>query len=269
MKKQIAEIKAQPRDTYKDLPHPTLFHEILQSNLQDADKSTERLTDEAQIVVGAGTITTAWALCAATYYLLTSPQALQKLRTELYDAIPNPNVSVPLPVLEQLPYLTAVIQEAIRLSYGVSSRLQRISPDKAMLFTDTQNNKTWSIPPGTPVGMTSVLIHHDASIFPDSRTYRPERWIENPGLDKYLVSFSKGSRQCLGINLAYAEMYLCLSGIFRRFGSGGEHGVGLEGDEGVLELYETDLTDVEIVADCFVPLAKEDTKGVRIKVVKS
>ena len=269
MKKQIIEIKAQPKDTYKDLTHPTLFHEILQSNLPDADKSTERLTDEAQIVVGAGTATTAWALSVATYYLLTCPKTLKKLKTELDSAIPNPNVSVPLPVLEQLPYLTAVIQEAIRLSYGVSSRLQRISPDKVMLYTDTRNNKTWSIPPGTPVGMTSVLIHHDPSIFPDSRTYCPERWIENPGLDKYLVSFSKGSRQCLGINLAYAEMYLCLSSVFRRFGSGGKQAFRHEGDEGVLELYETGLTDVEIKADGFVPLTKEGTKGIRIKVVKN
>ena len=268
MTEQVVEVKGQPQDTYKNLAHPTVFHEILQSNLPDAEKAIERLTDEAFVVVGAGTLTTAWALSVATSHLLTSSDILKKLKTELNDAIPDPNVSVPLPVLEQLPYLTAVIQEAIRLSYGVSSRLQRISPDKVMLFTDTRNNYTWSIPPGTPVGMTSVLIHHDESIFPDSKTFRPKRWIENPNLDKYLVSFSKGSRQCLGINLAYAEMYLCLFSIFRRYGSGGKHGVKFEGDEGVLELYETELADVEIEADGFVALPRKGTKGVRIKVVK-
>ena len=219
-------------------------------------------------MVGAGTVTTACALSVATYHLLTSSRTLEKLKAELSGAIPNPNTAASLPVLEQLPYLNAVVQEAFRLSYGVSTRLQRISPDKAMLFTDTRNGKKWIIPPGTPVGMTSVHIHEDQSIFPDFSVFRPERWLENPHLDKFLLSFSKGSRQCLGINLAYAEMYVCLSNIFRRFGSGGEKGFRLESDEGVLELWETDLTDVEIKGDGFVPLMKEGSKGVRIKVRK-
>ena len=268
VKEQIIQIKAEPKETYKNLAHPTLFHEILQSNLPDSDKSTMRLTDEAQIVVGAGTLTTSWTLSVAVYHLLASPPVLRKLKLELVAAIPDPNATVSLAELEKLPYLHAVIQEALRLSYGVSSRLQRISPHEPMLFTDSTNGKTWVIPPGYPVGMTSVLVHHDESIFPNSRAFDPERWIKNPRLDQFLVSFSKGSRQCLGINLAYAELYLCLSTIFRRFGSGGNNGVKFKDDEGVLELYETDLGDVEIEADGFLPLAREGSKGIRIRTGK-
>lgn len=260
------QVKSQPRSTYQDLPHPTLFHEILQSNLPESDKTVSRLKDEAAIVVGAGTLTTAWALSVATYHLIASPRILTALKAELKSAIPDPDASVTLPLLEKLPYLTAVIQEAVRLSYGVSTRLQRVSPDKPMLFTDSASGKEWSIPPGTPVGMTSTLIHQDESIFPNAGAFIPERWIESPRLDRYLVSFSKGSRQCLGINLAYAEMYLCLGAIFRRFGSGGENGVRYREDEGVLELFETTLRDVEIEADGFVPLAARGSEGIRIKV---
>jgi hypothetical protein len=57
---------------------------------------------------------------------------------------------------------------------------------------------------------------------------------------------------------------LCLSGIFRRFGSGD---VGGKDDEGVLELSETDVTDVEIKGDLFFPLVKEDSKDIRVKVL--
>lgn len=39
--------------------------------------------------------------------------------------------------------------------------------------------------------------------------------------------------------------------IFRRFG---------------LELYETDITDVELKHDFFIPFAKLDSKGVRVRV---
>lgn len=48
--------------------------------------------------------------------------------------------------------------------------------------------------------------------------------------------------------LAWAELYLCLASIFRRSGSSNVRG---KDDEGVLELIETDVTDVEIVAGCY------------------
>ena len=266
IEKQIVQIKAQPLSSYQDLSHPTIFHELLQSSLPESDKSVSRLRDEAWIVAGAGTITTAWTLSVATFHLLSSPRVLAKLKTELNSAITGHNSEIPLPSLEKLPYLGAVVQEAVRISYGVSTRLQRISPDKPLRFTDIKTGKKWTIPMNTPVGMTSTLIHHDESIFPDSSAFVPERWIENPRLDRYLVSFTKGSRQCLGINLAYAELYMCLSAIFSRFGSGGPDGIRFDGDEGVLELYETTLRDVEIARDAFSPVAAKDSKGIRFRV---
>ncbi len=168
---------------------------------------------------------------------------------------------MPQAILENLPYLTGVIKEGLRLSYGVSTRLQRI-PLEPLTFGD--GHRDWIIPAGTPVGMTSVLINQDESIFPDWREFKPERWIENPKLDRYMVAFSKGTRQCVGMPLAYAEMYLWLSGVYRRFGS---TEVRFEGDEGILELVDTDISDVELAADCFVPNVKRGSKGVQIRVL--
>jgi cytochrome P450 len=122
-----------------------------------------------------------------------------------------------LATLEQLPYLTACIQEGLRLSYGTSTRLQRSCPNETLTFND--GKKDWAIPPRTPVSMTSVLIHHNEEIFPNSHSFIPERWLEQPHLDRYLVSFSKGSQQCISITLVYAEMYLALAKIFRYYRS--------------------------------------------------
>ena len=109
---------------------------------------------------------------------------------------------------------SAIICEGLRLSYGVSSRSQRISPHEPLHFKSNiissklkneQNTVVeYQIPPGTPVGMTSVLIHHNPGLFPDPKTFSPERWLNDKGqrcreLDGYMMSFSKGSRQCIGI----------------------------------------------------------------------
>lgn len=89
--------------------------------------------------------------------------------------------------------------------------------------------------------MNSVLLHHNPIIFPNPRSFLPQRWIDNPRLGKYLVSFTKGSRQCLGINLAYAELYLCLASIVLSFPD--------------MQLTSTTVEDVEFRADYFVPRA--------------
>jgi cytochrome P450 len=109
--------------------------------------------------------------------------------------------------------------------------------------------------------MSAWFVHHDEAIFPNSHEYIPERWLDNPRLDKYMVSFTKGTRQCVGINLAYAVMYMTTAAIFRRYG-GPDSGDSKER----LELFETTKDDVVMVADKFVPWVKEGTKGIRVLV---
>lgn len=35
----------------------------------------------------------------------------------------------------------------------------------------------WTIPPGTPVFMSSIDINMDASVFPEPQVFDPERWM--------------------------------------------------------------------------------------------
>lgn len=269
---QIQAIKAgtdEGREAKHTYSHDTIFHSILDSKLPPGERTAERLADDAQVLMMAGTLTTAWTLEVIMYWLITLPDVLAKLKVELCEAIPNPAHAIPLTALEQLPYLTAVIKEGLRLTYGVSCRLARSDPDKPMLFTDKSTGNSYTIPRNTPVGMTSVQIHHDESIFPDSHRFHPERWLDSSAkernLDRYMVSFTAGSRQCAGKELAWAELYLCLSAIWRRWGSGL---YTEEGDDGVFVLWETGIRDVEIEADHFLPFQGKGTQGIRVKVLK-
>lgn len=253
-----------------DKEHPTIYHEILGSKLPGQEKTLDRLAQEAQITIGAGTLATAWTLSVGFFHLLspTSAPMLQKLREELKAVIPDPDGSIDLVILERLPYLTACVKESLRLGNGTSTRLQRIAPEETLLFKDPGTGKQWPIPPGTPVSLSSLIIHRDESIFPQAGKFRPERWIENPGLDRYLLTFSKGSRQCLGMHLAYAEMYLAMARVFRSFGTKELEALGEKSDMGKIELFETDERDVVCVADLMVPAVWEGTQGIRIRVTE-
>lgn len=183
---------------YEEKEHPTIFYEIIHStDLPAAEKTPKRLESEAASILGAGAVTTAWTLTVAMYHLTVNPQKLERLRSEIRSIMPDPqNEPAKLQQLEQLPYLTCVIMESLRLSNGVSHRLARIAPDRSIYFRD------WEIPRGTPVGMTSTLIHQTPDIFPQPFEFVPERWLDpedRKRLERYLVPFSRGTRQCAGI----------------------------------------------------------------------
>ena len=140
-------------------------------------------------------------LAAITYHLLADPTVLAKLRAELLVAIPDPASPPPYPTIEALPYLTAVVQEGLRLHPAGSLRMQRIAPTEDLVYTDPSTGKTWLIPAGTTVSMTAKLLHQLEDVWgKDHNEYRPERWLGENGrrLGKHLMTFSKGSRICLG-----------------------------------------------------------------------
>ena len=167
--------------------------------IPQSEKSPYRMKCEAMQFVSAGTDTVSNTMHVITYHVISSSAILQRLREEILTVQPNPTQPIKFSSLERLPYLTGIILEGLRLGYGVSTRLPRIAPDRVIKYKD------WEIPPGTPVGMTSVLIHQNESVFPEPARFNPDRWVdlkERQRLEKYLASFSRGTRQCLGIKYA-------------------------------------------------------------------
>ncbi len=225
-----------------------IFYDVLSNpNVRPEEKETDHLQDEAQTIIGAGTVTTGHILAIVTFYIISNPSIQSRLEAEI-EGIMFHTVGKPKwHQLEQLPYLTAVITEALRIGYGVSHRLQRIFPDTVLQYNG------YDIPTMTPVSMTGVLIHDNTSLFPNPRTFNPERFIEQPQLKKYLVPFSKGSRQCAGLNLAYAELYLTLAAMFAP-------------GRPKFELFETDISDVETKHDFLNTCPRLDSKGIRVTI---
>ncbi|EEH06444.1 benzoate 4-monooxygenase cytochrome P450 [Histoplasma capsulatum G186AR] len=250
----------------------TLIDQILDSNLEVEEKTPERILQEIRSTTAAGIETTSNALTVITYHLLDNPDKLQKLQNELSILEDGGNSEQQVHELGKLPYLVCLLvygtqidrrlrsslrdcgndgQWKVMLSYGVSTRLQRKSPEQAIQY------KNYCIPPGTPVGMTSVLMHHNETIFPNSCKFVPERWLdlqERKRLERYLVSFGKGSRRCVGQRLAQTTLLIAIATIFRKF---------------ELQLWGTLKNDIEISHDLFVPRPKNTKSiGLQVRVLK-
>ena len=104
------------------------------------------------------------------------------------------------------------------------------------------------------MSMQDVLF--DPEIFPSPETFNPDRWLdaeaEGKRLDRYLVTFSKGNRSCIGINIAYSEMYLIAAALVTRFD---------------MQLHDfNQKRDLDTVRDAFIGLPSKESRGVRVKI---
>ncbi len=164
---------------------------------------------------------------------------MQKLRSELQTVPPTASWSE----LERLPYLSAVIWEGNRLNFGLTFRSCRIAP------TETLRYGNYILPPGTPVSTMSLFVNVSEQYFPDPWKFDPERWLGPESMErrKFMTSFGKGSRRCIGVNVAHLELYLAIAAMARYD----------------LELFETDILDVEFRHEYMTFQPRLDSKGVR------
>ncbi|RLL99169.1 hypothetical protein CFD26_106052 [Aspergillus turcosus] len=194
----------------------TVFHQLLRPDAAEGYKvpTIEELNDDAYVFIVAAADTTGNAMAIAAYNVVSNPEIYERLTAELRGKFPDPEAKMDFVTLEKLPYLTAVIKEALRLSFGVVGRLPRVVPKSGAEFHG------YLFPEGTIVSMSSWMLHRNEDLFPNAETFDPTRW-QNPAtcnaLEKHLFAFGKGPRQCVGMQLAYSELYITLGRVFRQF----------------------------------------------------
>lgn len=120
----------------------------------------------------------------------------------------------------KVPYLEAVINEAIRLTPAAGFSLSRVSPPAGCQLNQ------YFIPPGYVVGMNPWPVNYDTGYFgPDAAEFKPERWLgDHPtqtldgaprSMKNYIeagwLSFGAGGRVCIGRHLAVFLMVKIIS----------------------------------------------------------
>ncbi|KAI0869644.1 trichodiene oxygenase [Hypoxylon argillaceum] len=192
----------------------TIVHEILESKLDPKEKEFKRVYLDVTATNGAGFETTGAVLRLVCFHVFSNTDILQHLRTEIANARAKEGDVMTLKVLEKLPYLTATLMEGLRLSPGIATRMTRIAPDRDLFYGD------YRIPAGTHVSMTTILMHTDEELYPDPQSFKPERWMKRnvyTKAEKGFAPFSRGTRMCLGMHLAWAELYFVIAALVQTF----------------------------------------------------
>lgn len=63
--------------------------------------------------------------------------------------------------------------------------------------------------------MSHYIQHTNPEIFPEPFAFKPGRYLGEKSVEtlRYLVPFGRGPRMCLGLNLAWSEMYLSIASL--------------------------------------------------------
>ncbi|KAI3324405.1 putative cytochrome P450 [Xylariaceae sp. AK1471] len=189
------------------------FLEGLIRNKEALNLDVGRLATNASLLIIAGSETTATLLSGVTYFLTTHLKILKKLEHEVRTAFKS-NEEITLTSVGNLPFMLACLNESLRCYPPFATGAPR------QLHKDAIIDGRF-VPNGTVVSVFQYAINHDERYWKDPQEFAPERWMDDP---KYkgdhldaMQPFSVGPRNCIGRNLAYAEMRLILTKIVYNF----------------------------------------------------
>ncbi|KAI6782256.1 uncharacterized protein J7T54_008342 [Emericellopsis cladophorae] len=195
--------------------HPDLMTHITAHEGSSRKRlSRDEIDSNANIMLIAGSETTATLLSGCTYLLLTNPDKLRALQDEVRGAFAEP-AEVTLARVNELKYMLAVLNEALRIYPPNAAGFMRLVPEAG------DHISGYWIPGGTSVSLSQWPANHSTRNFASPETFAPERFLGDPEYadDNLAVlnPFSFGPRNCLGKSLAYAEMRLLLARLVLEF----------------------------------------------------
>nr|XP_025848050.1 cytochrome P450 4A11-like [Vulpes vulpes] len=172
--------------------------------------SDKDLRAEVDTFMFEGHDTTASGISWILYALATHREHQQRCREEIQSLLGD-GASITWEHLDQMPYTTMCIKEALRLYPPVPGVGRELS--KPITFPDGR-----SLPKGFLVSLSFYALHHNPNVWPNPEVFDPSRFA--PGVSRHshaFLLFSGGSRNCIGQHFAMNELKVVVALTLLRF----------------------------------------------------
>ncbi|GLB42458.1 putative high nitrogen upregulated cytochrome P450 monooxygenase 2 [Lyophyllum shimeji] len=196
------------------------YHLSDEAGLEKERPPVSNIIADSALAMIAGADTTATGLGNLFYLLLSHPGCLERLRAEIDEVYPKGESAVGSSKHSQLPYLTACVNEALRVLPPALTSGPRQVPEGSggRVFAGRY------IPEGTQVYVPPYSMHHNPAHFsPRTDEFVPERWLAGRADDNQVfnvnafIPFSFGPANCVGRSVARREMMMVASAIVQKF----------------------------------------------------
>ncbi|XP_070579267.1 uncharacterized protein [Ptychodera flava] len=193
-----------------ELPSPENL-DIVQHLILQSDLSTDMIYSQMTEVLMGAIDTTANTFQWAVYNLANNPEKQEKLREEVRRIVPKGEM-VSYKHIEEIPYVTAVIKETLRVNPVIVNNSRVLDKDITI--------KGYNIPAGTPIVMLFHQSGRNSKYFEDPDQFKPERWLTRRS-DKISsftsIPFGFGPRMCIGKRFAMFELQVLLARMSQDF----------------------------------------------------
>ncbi|KAJ1823027.1 hypothetical protein LPJ56_000353 [Coemansia sp. RSA 2599] len=176
--------------------------------------SDAQMVSETILHLIAGVDTTSAGLTWTLALLLEHPEVMRRLVAEIRSEFPDLQSVVSFEDCRlRLPYLTAVINESLRIMSPTPGMLPRLAPAGGVRLGG------YFLPAGTWICCSIGAVHLNPATFKSPCLFDPERFLGDRGLEikHNLLAFSTGVRACLGRNLALVEMHVVLANLLKNY----------------------------------------------------
>lgn len=187
--------------------------------LQKADDGVTAAYEDDTIKNTAGTMimggsdTTVCALLNFTLAMLAHPDVQERAQAELDDVL-KPGQLPDFGDEERLPYVTAIVKESLRYMPVTPGGLPHYyTGDTPDIFHG------YTIPEGSVVVANIWSMVHDETAYPDSYSFKPERFLTGHGKldptvrDPVDIVFGFGRRICPGRYMAYSSVWITVASL--------------------------------------------------------
>jgi cytochrome P450 len=157
-----------------------------------APMDDEKMRDELVTFLSDGP--TATSLAWAFERLLRHPEKLSRLRAEVLAG-------------DSEEYVDAVVKETLRLCPAVPVVMRRL--------TEPMQLAGYTIPADTIVAPCVYLMHRRADIYPQPRSFQPERFLGDSAGTYTWIPFGGGVRRCVAVVFAQLEMKRVIQTVLR------------------------------------------------------
>ncbi|KIV94857.1 hypothetical protein PV10_02581 [Exophiala mesophila] len=193
----VAVVNAKSRSLSKE----NVFSKILAESEKDGSTMSEaEVAFEASGFIVAGSGTTAVSLTYLVWAALSHPDVQSTLETEVAKLPPDADDSL----LQELPFLNAVVDETLRLYGAAPGSLPRTCPPGGFQLGGH------FIPEGTTVSSQAYTLHRNEDVYHNAEKFNPSRFLDANGnfvpAKSAYAPFGAGSRTCLGVHLARMEL---------------------------------------------------------------
>ncbi|KAH7254694.1 cytochrome P450 [Fusarium solani] len=213
---------------YHDPEKPDFLDKFIEAKNADPENVNDpQIVSWLMVNMIAGADTTAITIRSSLYFSLKNPGVWERLTDEVLAAGFHGRTPPSYKEVKALPYVDAVIREALRMLPGVSMTMERYVPREGFVLPNGDY-----LPEGTIVGMNPYILARNKSVYgEDADTFRPERWLRDEAngeteeqfqkrlllMNQTDLSFGGGSRICIGKNMGLFQTYKVLATLITLF----------------------------------------------------